>query len=75
MSFSRVAEFYIEHMPQADTVGSVDFGILAATWSPDESLLALVTGTSSTSATSDDPNRDPRRQQVDVDDVYLRCYL
>ena len=67
--------FYIEYMPQADNVGSVDFGILATTWSPDESLLALVTGTSSTNATSDDPNRDPRRQQVDVDDVYLRCYL
>ena len=67
--------FYIEYMPQTDTVGSVDFGILAATWSPDESLLALVTGTSSTNATSDDPNRDHRRQQVDVDDVYLRCYL
>ena len=35
-------------MPQADTVGSIDFGILVATWSPDESLLALVTGTLST---------------------------
>jgi len=75
MSFGGVVEFYIEHMPQADTVGSVDLGILAATWSPDESLLALVTGTSSTSATNGDPNRNPRRQQVDVDDVYLRRSL
>jgi len=33
-------------MPQADTVGSIDFGILTAAWSPDESLLALITGTS-----------------------------
>ena len=31
-------------MTQADTVGSIDSGILAATWSPDESLLTLITG-------------------------------
>ena len=36
-------------MSQADTVGSIDFGILAATWSPDESLLALITGVLRTS--------------------------
>ncbi|KZT27113.1 IkappaB kinase complex IKAP component [Neolentinus lepideus HHB14362 ss-1] len=29
---------------EADVVGSVDFGILAAAWSPDDSLLVLVTG-------------------------------
>ena len=42
-------------MSQADTVGSIDFGILAATWSPDESLFALVTGRSSTSSTNGNP--------------------
>ena len=72
MSFDKIVKYYLEHKPQADTVGSIDFGILAATWSPDESLLALITGTSATSATSVDSNRDPRRQQVDVDDFDLR---
>jgi hypothetical protein len=61
-------------MPQADTVGSIDFGILAATWSPDESLLALITGTLLTSAIME-TDRVSRRQQVNVDDTDLRCSL
>jgi len=62
-------------MAQADTVGSIDFGILAATWSPDESLLALITGTSPIGATDGDDNGGFRRYQANVDDIDLRCSL
>lgn len=47
--FDKLLEHSAYDKPQADTVGSIDFGILAATWSPDESLLALITGPSWTS--------------------------
>jgi elongator complex protein 1 len=40
----EILEYPINDMQQPDTVGSIDFGILAAAWSPDESLLTLVTG-------------------------------
>ncbi|KAF9647728.1 Elongator complex protein 1 [Thelephora ganbajun] len=44
VSFDKISKCCIEYMSQADTVGSIDFGVLAAAWSPDESLLALITG-------------------------------
>ena len=59
--FRRNFGTFTEYMPQADTVGSIDFGILAAAWSPDESLLTLITGTSPISATDEDDNGGFRR--------------
>lgn len=75
MSLNKIFGSFIEYMPQADTVGSIDFGILAASWSPDESLLALITGTLLISATDGDYDRGFRRQQADVDDIDVRCSL
>lgn len=75
MSSKKFVEYRVESVPQPDTVGSIDFGILAAAWSPDEFLLALITGNSSASTINGDPNGDPRRQQVNVDDVNLRRSL
>lgn len=31
--------------PEVEVVGSIEDGILSAAWSPDDTLLALVTGT------------------------------
>jgi len=50
MPFDKYLGYSIECMPQADTAGSIDLGILAATWSPHETSLALFTGTLLTSA-------------------------
>ena len=60
---------------QFEVEGTVDSGILASAWSPDESLLTLVTGAISNLLWSMLYLTCCRREQIDFDDFYFRSYL